>query len=192
MKECGKDDDIVLIHDGMPPLITEQLIAENIEAVKRYRSAITAEPSIESVVQSIDGENIRDVLPRSHGGEQVIRPECLTEQDPVKIALPYGTEGAAVPVQKLRDIQKLYAAMTDGKAEYVLCGVEGAVKTGAYSSYFFTAPLEDIIFCWSRGRPGQMRWPPIKNKYNLNKLINKKDTILPYIVFIRNTTYFDL
>lgn len=65
MKECCKDDDIVLIHDGVRPLITEQLITENIEAVKRYGSAITAEPSIESVVRSIDGENIRDVLPRS-------------------------------------------------------------------------------------------------------------------------------
>ena len=54
-----------------------------------------------------------------YGGRQVILPEQLTERDSTKIALPYGTDGAVVPVQKFRDVQKLYAAMTDGKMEYV-------------------------------------------------------------------------
>ena len=50
-----------------------------------------------------------------YGGRQVILSEQLTERDSTKIALPYGTDGAAVPVQRFRDVQKLYAAMTDGK-----------------------------------------------------------------------------
>ncbi len=54
-----------------------------------------------------------------YGGRQVILPEQLMERDSTKIALPYGTDGAVVPVQKFRDVQKLYAAMTDGKMEYV-------------------------------------------------------------------------
>ncbi len=33
-------------------------------------------------------------------------------------------DGAVVPVQKFRDVQKLYAVMTDGKMEYVLYGAE--------------------------------------------------------------------
>ncbi len=57
-------------------------------------------------------------------GKQVIKPEELTERDPTEIALPYGADGAVVPVQKFRDVQKLYAAMTDGKMEYVIYGVE--------------------------------------------------------------------
>jgi len=59
-----------------------------------------------------------------YGGDQVIRPEQLEERDPTEIALPYGADGAAVPVQKFRDAQKLYAAMTDGDLEYVLYGIE--------------------------------------------------------------------
>ena len=59
-----------------------------------------------------------------YGGRQVILPEQLTERDSAKMALPYGAEGAVVPVQKFRDVQKLYAAMTDGRMEYVLYGVE--------------------------------------------------------------------
>ena len=41
------------------------------------------------------------------------QPEQLTEYDSTKIALPYGADGTVVPIQKFRDVQKLYAAMTD-------------------------------------------------------------------------------
>lgn len=39
-----------------------------------------------------------------YGGQQVIRSEQLTERDSAKIALPYGINGAVVPVQKFRDV----------------------------------------------------------------------------------------
>ncbi len=54
-------DDIVLIHDGVRPLITAELITQNIEAVRKYGNAITVEPSRESVVRSTDGVNICEV-----------------------------------------------------------------------------------------------------------------------------------
>lgn len=41
------------------------------------------------------------------GGEQVLLPEQLEERDSAEIALPYGADGAVVPVQKFRDEQKL-------------------------------------------------------------------------------------
>ena len=59
-----------------------------------------------------------------YGGQQVILPEQLVERDSVEMALPYGADGAMVPIQKFRDVQKLCTAMTDGKFEYVLYGVE--------------------------------------------------------------------
>ena len=49
-----------------------------------------------------------------YGGQQVILPEQLTERDSTKIALPYGADGAVVPVQKFRDVQKLYAGRKTG------------------------------------------------------------------------------
>lgn len=61
---CRKDD-IVLIHDGVRPLITSELISENIKAVKEHGNAITAEPVRESVVRSVDGESICEVPPRN-------------------------------------------------------------------------------------------------------------------------------
>ena len=57
----AEENDVVMIHDGVRPLITKELISENISAVRKYGSAITAEPVRESVVRSIDGENISEV-----------------------------------------------------------------------------------------------------------------------------------
>ncbi len=65
MREMSGDDDIVLIHDGVRPLISEELITSNIESVEKYGSAITCEPQRESVIRSTDGETISDVPPRN-------------------------------------------------------------------------------------------------------------------------------
>ncbi len=47
--ECSLDD-IVLIHDGVRPLISETLISQNIDMVKQCGNAITVEAAAESVV----------------------------------------------------------------------------------------------------------------------------------------------
>ncbi len=64
MKDFASDDDIVLIHDGVRPLINAELISMNIEAVKKYGNAITCEPVRESTVRSRDGMTIEDIPPR--------------------------------------------------------------------------------------------------------------------------------
>ena len=56
-------DSIVLIHDGVIPLIDEDLITRNIENVKEYGSAITCTPAFETPVISYDGTNV-DELPK--------------------------------------------------------------------------------------------------------------------------------
>lgn len=65
MQEYVAKDEVVLIHDGVRPLITEELITKNIEMVKERGNAITAEAVRESVVRSEDGETISEVPPRS-------------------------------------------------------------------------------------------------------------------------------
>lgn len=45
-------DSIVLIHDGVRPLITEQTITDNIESVRQYGSCITCIPAVETFVVS--------------------------------------------------------------------------------------------------------------------------------------------
>jgi 2-C-methyl-D-erythritol 4-phosphate cytidylyltransferase len=48
------DDTIVLVHDGVRPLINHQLISRNIETAREFGNAITAIPCFETVARSID------------------------------------------------------------------------------------------------------------------------------------------
>lgn len=46
----ASDDDVVVIHDGVRPLIQENILSENIRVAKKYGNAMTVRPVIESVV----------------------------------------------------------------------------------------------------------------------------------------------
>ncbi len=46
----GAADDVVVIHDGVRPLIQENILSENIRVAKKYGNAMTVRPVIESVV----------------------------------------------------------------------------------------------------------------------------------------------
>ena len=58
-------DDIVLIHDGVRPLINAELISENIAMAKEYGAVITVEAATESVVRLNSEGRIADVPPRA-------------------------------------------------------------------------------------------------------------------------------
>ncbi len=55
------DNAIVLIHDGVRPLITEETIDKCVEAVEQYGSAITVEAAKETPVISYDGDNVEEM-----------------------------------------------------------------------------------------------------------------------------------
>ena len=71
-KDCPEDS-IVLIHDGVRPLINEKLISDNIESVKEHGSAITVTPVIETVMLT---ENDNRVY------KSVNRDKCCTAKAP--------------------------------------------------------------------------------------------------------------
>lgn len=49
------EDSVVLIHDGVRPILTDQVIRNNIEGVKEHGCAITSIPCTETIVVSSDG-----------------------------------------------------------------------------------------------------------------------------------------
>lgn len=66
-EKCGVyDDTIVLIHDGVRPLINDQVITDNIANVKQFGSAVTVVPATETVVNITDDRKILGVMDRSH------------------------------------------------------------------------------------------------------------------------------
>lgn len=56
---------IVLIHDGVRPLIDEELISKNIESVIKYGNAITVVPATETVIAINDSNEISEVMDRN-------------------------------------------------------------------------------------------------------------------------------
>lgn len=57
--------DIVLLHDGVRPLIDEKLISDCIDSVKKYGSAISVVSAIETVATVDENGNIVSTLDRS-------------------------------------------------------------------------------------------------------------------------------
>lgn len=94
LKKRAKPDDIILIHDGVRPLVTDDLISSNISAVKRFGSAITVEPTRESVIESKDGSLVSSVpvgrqmyiakAPQSFYYEDIIQLYEQAKEDGIK------------------------------------------------------------------------------------------------------------
>ncbi len=59
------EDSIVLVHDGVRPLINQKLIADCIDSVKKYGNGITTAPAIETIIRTDDEGRIIDIVERS-------------------------------------------------------------------------------------------------------------------------------
>lgn len=62
---CVPDDAIVLIHDGVRPLINENTISENISCALRYGNAITVVPATETIINVTEKEEVANILDRN-------------------------------------------------------------------------------------------------------------------------------
>lgn len=76
-KESYGDEGVVLIHDGVRPLINEQTITDCLECVEKNGNAITVAPVVETIIR-VDDDLIKDVIKRS---------ECLMARAPQCFAL---------------------------------------------------------------------------------------------------------
>lgn len=83
---------IVLIHDGVRPLINEALITNCIVSVKESGSAITVSPAIETILIKNPDGNIGNILKRSDC-EMAKAPQCFYLSDIYKCHLKAQEEG---------------------------------------------------------------------------------------------------
>lgn len=74
------DDSVVLIHDGVRPLINEQVITDNIQQVKKCRSAITTAPTVETFVVVDNNLSVVDV-PQREGSKLAKAPQSFILSD---------------------------------------------------------------------------------------------------------------
>ena len=93
-----------------------------------------------------------------YDGEQVIRAENLRELDTAELTVPYGNN-ARVPVQKYRDLLKMWNVMMDDNAIYAILGAElqdnvhygMPVKDGLYDMLGYSKQITEIKRSYSEG-----------------------------------------
>lgn len=73
-------------------------------------------------------------------GQQVIRPEQLHRLDTTELIVPYGADRAGMPKQKYRDVFRGVSAMEDGRAAYLLLGIENQRQV------HYAAPVKNLIY----------------------------------------------
>ncbi len=65
LKEAGcDDDDLILIHDGVRPLLSQEIISSNIATCKAYGYAVTGIQCREAILESHDGFTTKTSIPR--------------------------------------------------------------------------------------------------------------------------------
>lgn len=71
LKEDCSLDDVVMIHDGNRPLVSNDIIADSLSIFKEKGSAVAAIPCVEAVFRSEDSLSSTDSIPR----EQLLRTQ---------------------------------------------------------------------------------------------------------------------
>lgn len=64
LKEDHKDTDVVMVHDGNRPMISQEVISDSLAVFKKYGSAVAAIPCVEAIFKSDDGCSSAHAIPR--------------------------------------------------------------------------------------------------------------------------------
>ncbi len=137
MKTFLRDEDIVLIHDGVRPLINEKLISENIDAVYKYGNAITSEPARESIFLTQDGEKISNVPPR-HEMYTAKAPQSFKYGDIMSLYQKAYDSG-------LKSIDSSHLCFTYGVKTHIVRSTPNNIKITEPADYYIFRALYEAL-----------------------------------------------
>lgn len=86
------NDSVVLIHDGVRPLINDEIITANIECVKENGNSVTVTPAIETIISVTEDNEINEVMDRSVC-RMARAPQCFILKDIVEAHNKADAEG---------------------------------------------------------------------------------------------------
>ena len=79
-ERIGGSDSVVLIHDGVRPMINEKLISDNIASVRKYGSAITTSVVKETILV-VDDKEMIDMVPERANSRVAKAPQSFVLKD---------------------------------------------------------------------------------------------------------------
>ena len=127
----NSDDSIVLIHDGVRPVLNPDVIDKNIESVEKFGNAITAIPCNETIIVSEDSKTVEKVP---------IRKETFRAQAPQSFILKEVLEAH----NKMREINPKYEDIVDNCTLYSELDKETKMVEGNFGNIKVTTP-EDVF-----------------------------------------------
>lgn len=135
LSEYAKDDDIVLIHDGVRPLIDGKLIADNIACVKKNGNAITVSKAIETVVL-VENDNVSAIENRD---------KCFYAKAPQSFYFKdiYGCHNKAIAESKNGFIDSATMMQYYGYKLFTVLGESDNIKITTQMDYFMFKGLLD-------------------------------------------------
>lgn len=132
----GNEKSIVLIHDGVRPLINRKLISDCIRSTKERGNAITAVPAIETIICSENKSTVSTMIDRS---------ECMLARAPQCFFLDEILENhkRAIQEKKMDFIDSASMMLYYGSELYLVEGpVENIKITTPMDYYTFKAMME--------------------------------------------------
>lgn len=129
----NEEDSIVLIHDGVRPFVSYEVISNNIESVKKYGNAITCTPCYETILISKDGEKV---------GNVPYRKETFSAQAPQSFYL----KDIIAVHDAMRASKTGYENMVDSCTMIRNLGMEAHMVVGNRGNIKVTTPEDVYIF----------------------------------------------
>lgn len=135
--ECyGEEDNIVLIHDGVRPLIDKETISANIASVKKYGSAITCTVAKETVVLVENEENVSDI-PSRENSRLAKAPQSFWLRDIL------GAQNRAIAEGYTNVIDSCTLMRKYGKPLHVVIGSSDNIKITTPDDFYIFRALYD-------------------------------------------------
>lgn len=134
--EFAPDDSIVLIHDGVRPLVNDELISACINSVKVHGSAITVTPAIETIVTT-DGNRIQTITDRSKC-YHAKAPQCFYLGDILK------AHEQAIKDGKFNMIDSASLMRYYGNELYTVLGTFDNIKITTPADFYTFRALYDV------------------------------------------------
>lgn len=137
-QEENPEDSVVLIHDGVRPFVSYEVISDNIDSVEKYGNGITCTPCYETILISQDGKEV---------GKVPYRKETFAAQAPQSFYL----KDILAAHDAVRATESGYENMVDactivrsqGKKAHMVIGNRGNIKvTTPEDVYIFRGLLQ--------------------------------------------------
>lgn len=135
LKSLAPTDSIVLVHDGVRPFVSEPLISECILTARRYGSAITVTPAIETIA-TIEEGRIKTIIERARCFHAKA-PQCFVLGDLLSAHEKARSEGVYM-IDSL-SLMKFY-----GHESHVVLGNADNIKITTPADFYTFKALYDI------------------------------------------------